>query len=452
VARNNPYFSVVPSKAAGLTDQLNQFRVFYKLGQSLGYTYWHRPFLNRRTILAERRDAHTHSPSYPKRLLELQTLFGLQQKPPTPPASVSDVYDFIGFNEHFLAKNEQLGLGEPNVIDMKLGDDLLERLDITDLTGLQGFVRGRVAETDASTRAPLVEFALFGTRAFFGLVNAEIPDHPTDLDLRTIYSEKRSTHPWPSLFRRGAIKTLLHIRQGDTAALETPWHTVISQWPREYRFTEYARFDDIPVRNRVLRVEDFHRFFKKFISCIDDPVSTLLFSDGFKSSLRRLNRHGGKQGLTPQQLRALNKAVESFDKTKFGPFKDLENCDLFIGEEPEKLCHLIHSFLQADLIITGPQGGMIPKLIGHYCDVENMPLVLVLSRSDELMSRVFGGLNRTGKVVFVNISQPDYGGLATRVNDLLAANRVTAPEYLTAKGKSERRGLTPTTPRDNPVM
>jgi fructoselysine-6-P-deglycase FrlB-like protein len=81
-----------------------------------------------------------------------------------------------------------------------------------------------------------------------------------------------------------------------------------------------------------------------------------------------------------------------------------------------------------------------------------MPLVLVLSRSDELMSRVFGGLNRTGKVVFVNISQPDYGGLATRVNDLLAANRVTAPEYLTAKGKSERRGLTPTTPRDNPVM
>ena len=143
---------------------------------------------------------------------------------------------------------------------------------------------------DARTKTTLVEFALLGTRAFFGLVNAELPDRPTDFDLRSIYSEKRTRHPWPSLFRGGAIKILLHVRQGDTAALETPWNTVISQWPPEYRFTEYARFEDIPVRNRVLRVEDFHQFFKQFVSRIDEPVSTLLFSDGFSGSLRRLDR------------------------------------------------------------------------------------------------------------------------------------------------------------------
>lgn len=426
VARNNPYFSVVPSKAAGFTDQLNQFRVFFKLGQSLGYTYWHRPFSNRRSALAARRNAQAHSASYTKRLLELQKLLGLQQKPSMPPVSVPDVYDFIGFNEHFLARNEQGGTGEPVVIDMKLGDDLLERRDITDLAGLQDFVRRGVEETDTRPKATLVEFALSGTRAFFGIVNAEIPDRPTDFDLRSIYSEKRTGHPWPSLFRRGAIRTLLHVRQGDTAALETPWRTVISQWPPEYRFTEYARFDDIPVRNRVLRVEDFHQFFKKFVSRIDEPVSTLLFSDGFNGSLRRLDWQHEKHGLTQKQWKTLNKAVASFDKTRFKPFEDVDDCKLLIGEEPEKLCHLIHSFLEADLVITGPQGGMIPKLIRHYCDTKNMPVVLVLSRSNELMSKVFGGLNKTGKVVFVNIPQPDYGALATKVSALLGTNRVPA--------------------------
>lgn len=409
----------MPSQSAGLADQLNQFRVFHKLGQSLGYTYWHRPFFSRRTTLAAHRNAQALPPSYPK----LRRLLGLQNRPSRPQLPVLDVYDFIGFNDYFLARNEQRGIGASKVIDIKLGDDLLERLDITDLAGLQDFVRRRVAETDAKPRVTLVELGLLGTRAFFQLVNAEIPDDPTDFDLRAIYLKKRSTHPWPSLFPGDAVKTLLHVRQGDTAALETPWHTVISQWPREYRFTEYARFDDMPAQNRVLRVEDFHRFFKKFVACIDEPVSTLLFSDGFKGSLRRLNRHRNKHGLTPKQLRALNKAVGSFDRTKFRPFKELNDCDLLIGEEPEKLFHLIHSFLEADLVITGPQGHMIPKLIGHYCDVENMPIVLVLSRSNELMSKAFGRLNKAGKVVFVNISQPDYAGLAARTSELLVANQ-----------------------------
>jgi hypothetical protein len=423
VARNNLYFSVVPSKAAGLADQLSQFRLFHKLGRSLGYTYWHRPFFSRRTTLAAHRNAQALPPSYPK----LRRLLGLQNRPSKPSVPALDVYDFIGFNDYFLARNEQRGMGEPKVIDMKLGDDLLKRLDITDLAGLQDFVQRRVAETDARPRATLVEFGLLGTRAFFQLVNAEIPDDPTDFDLRAIYLEKRATHPWPSLFPGDAVRTLVHVRQGDTAALETPWHTVMSLWPQEYQYTEYALFDDIPAQNRVLRVEDFHEFFRKFVASIDEPLSTLLFSDGFKGSLRKLNRQRDKHGLTPKQLRALNKAVGSFDNTKFRPFKELDDCDLFIGEEPKKLCHLIHSFLEADLVITGPQGHMIPLLIRYYCNVENMPIVLVLSRSNEVMSKAFGRLNKTGKVVFVNISQPDYDGLAARVSELLVTNRVRAP-------------------------
>lgn len=426
MVRDTPYFSVVPSEAAGFTDQLGQFRVFYKLGQSLGYTYWHQPFFSRRTTLAERRYERTLSPSYAKRPFGLRGLLGLQHRPPNPPAPVLDVYDFIGVNEYFLAKNEQRGTSEPKVLDMKLGDDLLEQLDITDLAGLQDFVRRRVAEADAGTRATLVKFALVGTRAFLRFINAEIPDHPTDFDLRAIYLEKRSAHPWPSLFPSDALRTLVHVRQGDTAAVETPWHTVISLWPREYQFTEYARFDDIPANNRVLRVEDFHEFLRKFVTSIDEPMSTLLFSDGFKRSLHKLNRQSDVHGLTPRQLKALNKMVGSFDKTRFEPFKDLDNCDVFVGEEPEKLCHLIHSFLQADLVITGPQGSLVPSLIRHYCNAQNMPIVLVLSRSNELMSKVFGRLNKTGKVVLVNISQPDYGGLAARVSDMLITNRVRA--------------------------
>ena len=55
-----------------------------------------------------------------------------------------------------------------------------------------------------------------------------------------------------------------------------------------------------------------------------------------------------------------------------------------------------------------------------------MPVVLVLSRSSEWMSKVFDGLNKTGKVVFVNIAQPDYGALAAKVRVLLGTNHVPA--------------------------
>ena len=408
------FFSIEP-KFAGLSDQLLQFSALYNLGLSLGYTYWHIPFLSIRSREVDSLDR------YQRRLKRFQNRLPLWSRWINKEPQF-DVYDFIGLSDYFQAKNEKIAVGEPQQFNLMLNHDAADQQHISSLEGLQIYVRNFVAEQGTPGSQILLTFGLEGKWSFWQLIFAGIPNYSKILDLRAIYFAKREIDPWPSEFLEGKVKSMIHIRQGDTAVLPTPWNTFVALWPPQYSFIEYAQFDEMPMRQRVIFVEDYFHFYKNFTAHCDDSFSTLLFSDGFKRSLQKLSKQIERLDFTQEQEKLLSKDVLSFDKTKYRPFESITDCRLFVGEEPEKLCHLIHSFLTADLLIIGSQLWMFPKLVALYCDAQNMPIVIVLHKADDGDIWRYDGLNlgeRLEKIIFVNLNQPDYPGLAKQVSNLL---------------------------------
>ena len=66
---------------------------------------------------------------------------------------------------------------------------------------------------------------------------------------------------------------------------------------------------------------------------------------------------------------------------------------------------------------------MIPKLLANYCDAENTPVVIVLSRFNETdpwdRYKPLGLDQGKDKFIFVNMSNPDYMQIAQKLVNLL---------------------------------
>jgi len=426
MTKNNIYFTIEPTNS-GFTDQMMQFAVFYKLGLVSGYTYLHRPFFSSRSLNCD---------SYELRGLNwrrfgsfIKRHFGVALKKRMAPSALEsksnmDVYEFLGFNEYFHAKHKLQHRGKFKEITVKLSDDTLRKFDIDTVEDLQRWLGRRIQKTASAKSKVLLKLTLSGHRKkCFELIHSKIPDYPDGLDLRTIYFEKRRKCPWNSAFTSAKVKTLVHMRQGDTATLETPWNTFISLWPKKYAFKEYSLFSDIPT-GRLMQVEDYYHFLVTLSSYFsEDTFSMLLFSDGFSRSFRKLKNNIHKLN-SPSTKRLIGMDPKIYDETKFAMFRNIKNSTLFLGEDYKKLRHLIHSVLTADLVITSKQQRMVLKLLANYCDAENMPIVIVLNRFNETNPwdnyKSLGLYQRKDKFIMVNMSNPDYTQIAQKLVNLLA--------------------------------
>jgi len=79
---------------------------------------------------------------------------------------------------------------------------------------------------------------------------------------------------------------VIHIRQGDTATLQTPWGTWMSLWWfSRHRFKQYPTFEDLCEHEKhapPIRPADVLGFLEGLHSyCGPDLFSTLVFSDGY---------------------------------------------------------------------------------------------------------------------------------------------------------------------------
>lgn len=383
------YFTIMPSNA-GFTDQLFQFNTFYKLGRSLGYNYLHSDFTNARH-------------------------------------GSEDIYDFLGFNEHFAGKkltrkttayrfmgtNNCLGkegkswknklkrkvkfwtaytllFREFNFIDIGLGQTVPLDESQEPVEGLKTLIRKLVSQKAKSNskQKNVVRFYLTSGRAFFGamapLINQQIPYFPDKLDLRSTYFKLRQTRPVPSRYAEGKIKLLVHIRLGDTALIETPWHSFIPLWSdlcvsplKEYPDRSDGLF------GQVMDVDDFVYFLKKFnASFVSDRLSIAVFSDGHKTAFKELFRQIDDLKLSSDKIRALQESAPTYEQKKFSVFDDVKNCVRLVGETNEDLQELVHSALTADVIVVGSHQRMIPKFLATYYDVslKHPPVIISLYR------------------------------------------------------------------------
>lgn len=397
-------FTIVPTRT-GFTDQLIQFSAFYKLGVSLGYTYVHTPFESLRST-------DVRATTFGQIAHLLIGLFWLNPK--------QDVYHFLGFNRYFNSKNPKIISRKTGVVCIRLTDRLLKRKNIVSFEELQGYIRTCVAgKADAKAEALLVRFrADFGWK-FFSLIHANIPAFQDQLDLRSVYFETRKSDPRTSKFLPNKVNVLVHVRQGDAGAVETPWGTIIPVDERRRGrgwLTEHNKVEDI---GPLLQPIDYYRFAKRLLSYFDeDTLSVLCFSDGYQRAFRIIEHHTRKLKLTSDRRQSLRRSRSSYDAKHFSIFRKLKNSSCFIGETQENLRDLIHSTLTADLVIAGSRPAMVPKLIAGYCS-DDLPAAIILyrgTRPDYSDMRS----DHEERFIYANVDNPHYesivDGLAKSVD------------------------------------
>jgi hypothetical protein len=389
------YFTILPSKA-GFTDQLYQFSVFYKLGLSLGYEYLHSKFISERD-------------------------------------GAEDIYEFLGFNEHFslraLTGKDRLyrlmgvnnyvnqknisGLGkikrytkrlrfrvikkvffdEFNFVDVGIDDEPLDNENLEAIDYFQGLMQSVVSSKFkmGSKRKNVVRLHLIEGRYFFlklaPLTCQKIPRFQDGLDLYATYLEHAEKYPVKPTFNEDKIKVEMQIRLGDTALIETPWHSFVPLWSG-CPISPLVEYPDKSnkIFGHTMDVSDYFLFLKKFCSNFDfGDLSIAVFSDGYKTAFKELFRMIDDLKLSDEKMHALKEYVPTYEQGKFSIFDEIKNCVRVVGENNEALKELVHSSLIADVIIVGCNQNMISKLLVTYSDSETEnPTIIIMLYRDKL--------------------------------------------------------------------
>ena len=95
-----------------------------------------------------------------------------------------------------------------------------------------------------------------------------------------------------------------------------------------------------------------------------------------------------------------------------------------IWEGREKLFDLVQSFFEADIIIFGTQGKMIPKLVAIYSNSENMPLLINLYKKKQPFIDYLGIEHNLERVLFVDADDYDMEEISNRLKNHLASRKV----------------------------
>jgi len=412
------HFTIEPT-IAGFTDQLVQFNAFYKLGLSLGYHYIHTPFSSERSnasylLVGEAPKEISTGDAIAKWLRKALSRY----RPVVP-----DVFDFLGINQA-LERRSRPNLaecGNLRPLTISLSDNYLLERKIHTFESLVAHVDS-LAEQAAGdgeaipADATLINFRLDGPRlTCFSLIQARFPKFQDGLNLQEIYSEARLREPVKSLYRRHGAKILIHIRQGDTGVVETPWKTHMPVWSlRKDQLKEYESFDQIESAELLFEVSEYKTFLDELLSRLErSSRSVLVFSDGANRGLRIVERNMAKLGWPPEKIERFKKSRADYDRRQFRCFSGNPDVRLVVGEEPAKLRQLINSAIESDIIIVSNQLRMLPKLVANFCN-EDAPKVIVLykqnvPRNSDIID------NDESRFIYVDIGNPDYDSLIRRL-------------------------------------
>lgn len=414
------YFTIEPT-IAGFTDQLVQFNAFYKLGLSLGFHYIHTPFSS------ERSNAHYLLVGDVPKDTSTGNRIGkwLRAAVKWNGPVEEDVFDFLGINRYFEA-SRQPDSGEGRNFRARtigLSDNYLLEWNIDCFESLAAHL-GNLAKQAAndpeagSDGAILINFRLEGPRRnCFSLIQAKFPRFQDGLNLPEIYAQARARAPIKSLYRKGRLKILLHIRQGDTGVVKTPWGTCLPVWSlRQDQLKEYESFDRIESAQLLFEVAEYKTFLDEFLKRLDRSArSILVFSDGANRSLRIVERNLGKLGWSPEQIQDFRASKADYDQRQFSCFSGDGDVRLVVGEEPLKLRQLIDSAIESDIVIVSNQLRMIPKLVANYCD-EKSPKVIVLYKRDAPVNSDIVS-DDGNRFIYVDVENPDYEALIRRIRE-----------------------------------
>lgn len=407
---------------SGVTDQLTQFNAFYKLGMHLGFQYIHTPFISGRS------NAREFLPVVPTGADSWRSRVSAWTKRALPwreNSFVTDIHGFIGLNRYFEreCKLTLFDFRDAQRKTISLSDEHLLERDITSFDSLLEYVSDTARSFENSSEADpsgttLIKFRLDGERKkVFSMIQKNIIEFPGRLNLPEIYLAERRRAPIRSLYHRqnGTLKLLLHIRQGDTGVIETPWKTYLPVWSTmKDCLKESDRFDQIACTEKLFEISEYKSFLDEFVSRLDDSrKSILIFSDGANRGFEHIEQNLSKMDWPPEKVRRFIESKSDYDKRQFACFASSTDVELHIGEEPLKLCQLINSVLEADIVIVSNQQRMIPKLVANLSNA-NSPRVIVLYKRNMPINTDLVH-NHQERFIYVDINNPDYDSLIRRL-------------------------------------
>lgn len=397
------YFSIEINQGVGFTDQMIRFGRLYKLGKYLKLNYHFSP-MQPKAILLETKSNEEYnfsksgSKSYP------------------------GIFDFLGFNWHLNSNDSKAREQNLKRIEFTFDATTFLKYNLAKPSDLYKHLQKLILKSSDSGRIPiLVNFKISKLFNQFRWLN-KLPESLIDYDLAEIYYKFREQNPWRNIFEANKTKVLLHIRQGDTAALKMPWGSYIQIWGRgNDPFKERKSYSDIN-DHRLITVSEFHKFYTELKNELNNlELSTQVHSDGFARAFLSLDKNLQKMNFNDKQLESLNNCRSDYNEEVFKIFKTKSaESKLFIGEDIEMLFDLVHAFYSCDILIVGNQQRMLPKLYSFSFKEGNGPLIITLYKSKPPQYKFLGNPHLLKNNLSVNLDDYQISLVAKSVISFLA--------------------------------
>ena len=365
------YFTVWTNNG-GFTDILSQFWALFKLGRSLDFLYLHRSLRS--------------------------------------PVRVSGAFEFVGLNQHFSANSAHPPFSRFRFLDIPITQEIIENLDLSSFEKLRRHVQRLVLKTRAQTGDDFVVRLGIGEggRNIYPTIHNGCKNFTDEISFLDLYRQARSLAPRASRFRLNKRKVLVHMRQGDTAAIETPWHTFISTWsnvwPKEY-LQEFESYDQLSKDH--IEIQHFYDFMQAFQSQFVDELSIHFCSDGYQAAFDCLFENIAQFTFDDQRIEALRAISHSYGERHFRQFDNFDDSVLQVGETDEHFFDLINSIVESDIIVTGTQQHMVVQFVAKFYDLGKPKIIVVLHRHGMLPDREWHDLSEN-KAVLIPVDVADY--------------------------------------------
>jgi hypothetical protein len=399
LSQNSNIYFTTDLVRTGFTDQLIGFNLLYKMGRGIGLKYHHTPL-----------SAHRSSDPF---MLDPITQ-AQRNKSGESPRKPQDVFDLLGVNEYLNNKSTNaVNPHEKIVLNLNLtlyGSDgidsyesLLEEMKVI----LYSFLKKKKEILLVFQAEP---------RTYFHFYKYISDQKKYDIDYSECYKKFNSHGDWKSEFIPNSTNILVHIRQGDTGTIKTPWNTFIPVWlETEGRCTQFKNERDIPGHKRIYP-EQFYRFLKDLQSKLEIKCSTVVFSDGYKKTFRFIYKCFKKKSISLEEIEKLKKIEPQYNQLQFNKFNNLPNTRTVIGEEVDKLYSLVQSLFDTNIIIAGTQALLTPKFLATYGNRVKMPLLILLYHTEKPSLEIIGFKESAPFLMFVDVENYNISDIANRVS------------------------------------
>jgi len=192
-------------------------------------------------------------------------------------------------------------------IFLRFTNHILSKANINSFEDLLNHIR---TVSSCNSRRPLL-IIFSGKHKMYSWIHSNIGNPEPPVDLRSSYFTSRAIDPWPSRFQPNSIKILIHIRQGDTTMIPTPWNTIIhTQKSCEIKAADLSGI-------RYTDVDDYFRFLKLIINEIAPyKFSVVVCSDGYERGFRKIYRLKRRLGFSAGQVKQLKHLENDFEEDR----------------------------------------------------------------------------------------------------------------------------------------